>query len=222
MSESKEHVTGFGVGGDRPIPLSHECAVQHRSRNLRVIVYGSRDPRALQKVVDEHTAALLGLVNHVYEGIPVVLPTVRSMQHLLGTLECDDIMDGVAAFDGGDRSTSSLPLYTRSDTSSAELEAVEFASTPRKRALFLVGLHLEPEIGAYFSEDVQATELVTILRERVLPVAVPWFISGMCQDPQSFCNLVAILCQMWPHEVYDDTTFRMDDTDAAMDSAECV
>lgn len=75
-----------------------------------------------------------------------------------------------------------------------------------KRALLLIALHLEPELGAYFAQGSPQTQtLLEDLRERVLPMLVPSFTAGLGQDPRFFCNTVMLLTQLWPGEpIWDD------------------
>lgn len=115
-----------------------------------------------------------------------------------------------------------LEVYTRPAGQLASLaaEAIETFSTPEnnacdvahklvtKRALLLIGLHLEPEVGEHFSQGgARVKSMVTDLRDRVLPFVVPSFTAGLGQDPRSFCNTVMLLSQMWTGEALWDGAF---------------
>ena len=73
-----------------------------------------------------------------------------------------------------------------------------------RRALLLLAFYIEPEIANYFSAiDSDVERLVKHLVLHVLSIAVPQFISGMCQDPQEFCNHVMVHGMLWPEPLQD-------------------
>ena len=67
-----------------------------------------------------------------------------------------------------------------------------------KRAALLFALHREPGVRDEFAHT--DPWLVRDLAERVLPIAIPKFLAGMAQCPESLVVLVATLCELWPNE----------------------
>ena len=66
------------------------------------------------------------------------------------------------------------------------------------RALLLIAMYVEAEVGEHFSQGGErASALVATLKERVLPTAVPLYTQTLCQGTQDFCNAIALSCAMW-------------------------
>lgn len=181
-----------------------------------MLVFGSHSLADFEAVLDQYVEAMAQLIEHVYDRLGLTLDaTLRSIRHLTGSIEEEDLHDGARDDNASLASSSNVqridvePLLPNAH----QRQAVRDCALARKRALFLIGFHLEPEILAYFVEDAACVELANDLQRRVLPVVIPWFISGMCQDPQAFCNLVALLTRMWPSETFDANTFQGDDAE---------
>jgi len=68
-----------------------------------------------------------------------------------------------------------------------------------KRALLLLAMHLEPEVATHFcTHGTAATQGgVRRLTSSILPKTVRTFITGLCQEPQTFCNQTLLLYELW-------------------------
>lgn len=88
----------------------------------------------------------------------------------------------------------------------------------QQRALLLMALHLEPEVGFHFCKhgNDKTRAGVERLKKFVLPKTVRAFVTGLCQYPQTFCNHTLLLYELWEDEfdsdgmqsVCDFTTFE--------------
>ena len=75
----------------------------------------------------------------------------------------------------------------------------DFAGIAARRAALLFALHtLAPVRDHYASEEPL---LVADLEKRVLPTAIPSFINGMAQKPESLVVLVSMLCSAWKEDM---------------------
>lgn len=95
-----------------------------------------------------------------------------------------------------------------------------------KRALLLLAMHMEPEVGAHFCKyGNHATKSgVLRLKKTVLPKTVQTFVTGLCQHPQTFCNQTLLLYELWDespgyHDAFDDSNLSTDtQNDTLVDS----
>lgn len=96
-----------------------------------------------------------------------------------------------------------------------------------KRALLLLAMHMEPEMGTHFCKyGSDATKSgVLRLKKSVLPKTVQTFVTGLCQHPQSFCNQTLLLYELWDetpgyYDAFDDNNLTIHpDKKAFADSA---
>jgi len=92
-----------------------------------------------------------------------------------------------------------------------------------KRALLLLAMHMEPEVGAHFCKyGSNATKSgVLRLKKSVLPKTVQTFVTGLCQHPQTFCNQTLLLYELWDespgyHDAFDDNTVSTNPENTAL------
>lgn len=75
----------------------------------------------------------------------------------------------------------------------------DFAGIAARRAALLFAMHaLEPVRNHFAAEEPL---LVADLEKRVLPTAIPSFINGMAQKPDSLVVLVSMLCTVWKEDM---------------------
>jgi len=92
-----------------------------------------------------------------------------------------------------------------------------------KRALLLLAMHMEPEVGAHFCKHgSDATKNgVFRLKNSVLPKTVQTFVTGLCQHPQTFCNQTLLLYELWDetpgyHDAFDSSNLPSDTQNNAL------
>jgi len=74
----------------------------------------------------------------------------------------------------------------------------DFAGIAARRAAMLFALHTLAPVRDHFATDEPL--LVTDLEKRVLPTAIPSFLNGMAQKPDSLVVLVSMLCTAWKED----------------------
>lgn len=134
----------------------------------------------------------------IRHGCQCLAPHLDALIHLIETLYAftEDV-------DAQQRATNSLRTLKPRECTSYELI--------RLRALLLMALHLEEEVGAYFvHSDPSLRPTIERLKEVTLPRAVEWFITGNAQHAQLFCDLVLILHEMWPEAVSENVFCSME------------
>ena len=75
----------------------------------------------------------------------------------------------------------------------------DFAGIAARRAAMLFALHTLAPVRDHFATDEPL--LVTDLEKRVLPTAIPSFLNGMAQKPDSLVVLVSMLCTAWKEDL---------------------
>ena len=75
----------------------------------------------------------------------------------------------------------------------------DFAGIAARRAALLFALHTLAPVRDHFATEEPL--LVTDLEKRVLPTAIPSFINGMAQKPDSLVVLVSMLCTAWKEDM---------------------
>ena len=71
----------------------------------------------------------------------------------------------------------------------------DYAGIAARRAALLFALHSMEPVRIYFAR--KEPELVEDLQKRVLPTAIPSFLSGMAQRPEGLVVLCSTLSSMW-------------------------
>ena len=74
-----------------------------------------------------------------------------------------------------------------------------YAGIAARRAALIFALHTLKPVRTYFAK--KEPELLLDLELRVLPVAVPAFINGMAQRPDSLVVMVSTLTSMWKEDM---------------------
>ena len=75
----------------------------------------------------------------------------------------------------------------------------DFAGIAARRAALLFAMHTLAPVRNHFAADEPL--LVADLEKRVLPTAIPSFINGMAQKPDSLVVLVSMLCTVWKEDM---------------------
>ena len=75
----------------------------------------------------------------------------------------------------------------------------DFAGIAARRAALLFALHTLAPVRDHYASDEPL--LVADLEKRVLPTAIPSFINGMAQKPESLVVLVSMLCSAWKEDM---------------------
>ena len=75
----------------------------------------------------------------------------------------------------------------------------DFAGIAARRAALLFAMHTLAPVRNHFAADEPL--LVADLEKRVLPTAIPSFINGMAQKPDSLVVLVSMLSTVWKEDM---------------------
>ena len=75
----------------------------------------------------------------------------------------------------------------------------DFAGIAARRAALLFAMHTLAPVRNHFAADEPL--LVADLEKRVLPTAIPSFINGMAQKPDSLVVLVSMICTVWKEDM---------------------
>lgn len=75
----------------------------------------------------------------------------------------------------------------------------DYAGIAARRAALLFALHTLEPVRVYFAK--REPKLVADLETRVLPAAVPSFISGMAQRPEALVVMCSTLTSMWREDM---------------------
>lgn len=151
-------------------------------RLLEDIVYGPREEhcRSGAERIEECVCALSRLIERVYDvGVGITSVTARDLH--------SDICESLKKLGSATDDTDAI------------------SRVMRQRAVLLVAMYYEPEVGDLFA--THCPKLVTDLRTRILPHVMRSFMSDMCQTPDAFCNTVAQLASMWPGEPLGNGAF---------------
>lgn len=75
----------------------------------------------------------------------------------------------------------------------------DFSGIAARRAALLFALHTLAPVRDHYAKDEPL--LVADLEKRVLPTAIPSFLNGMAQKPDSLVVLVSMLCTVWKEDM---------------------
>ena len=126
--------------------------------------------------------------------------TTRSGQSVeaLGS-ELDRALRGVIALLGREAGPSAAHDQAALEWGRIVQSPRDYPGIAARRAALLFALHTLPPVRRHYAQA--EPELVADLERRVLPTAIPSFINGMAQKPDSLVVLVSMLCTAWKEDL---------------------
>ena len=121
----------------------------------------------------------------------------RAIAHLGWSL--DRVLQGVLELLRHDTGDTAAYQQARREWGVVLASDYDYAGITARRAALLYALHALAPVRIYFAR--KEPDLVADLERRVLPAAVPSFLSGMAQRPEALVVLCSALSSMWREDM---------------------
>jgi len=83
-------------------------------------------------------------------------------------------------------------------------DVVQTGNITALRTLVLHTMHIDGDLIERLVQNTPyGNDFLSDMRSRVLPVAFPFFLESMCQDPQTFVRCALVLHELWGGEAID-------------------